>query len=79
MVKQLLAAAGFNADSKREDGQVPLSWAAQGLHEAMVKLLVATAGVNVDSKDEAVSVALVVLALLPRLDDATEEICRRLA
>jgi len=52
VVKHLLTTAGFSADSKREDGQTPLSWAVLGWHEAMVKLLVVTAGVNADSKDE---------------------------
>jgi ankyrin repeat protein len=38
-------------DSKNDYGQTPLSWAAQGGHEAVVKLLLKTGKADVDSED----------------------------
>jgi len=39
VVKLLLATGKANVDSKDENGQTPLSWAAENGHEAVVKLL----------------------------------------
>jgi ankyrin repeat protein len=40
-----------DVDSRDNDGQTPLSWAARNGHEAVVKLLVETGKADVDSRD----------------------------
>jgi ankyrin repeat protein len=50
-VKLLLHTGNVDADSKNNDGQTPLSWAARNGHEAIIKLLLNTGNVNADSKD----------------------------
>ena len=49
---EALFKAGFEVECRDEDGRTPLSYAAQGGHEAVVKLLLDTGQVDVDSKDE---------------------------
>ncbi|MCJ1345215.1 hypothetical protein MMC31_003421 [Peltigera leucophlebia] len=46
-----LLSNGHYPDSKDENGQTPLSWAAKRGHNAVVKLLLANNSVNPDSKD----------------------------
>src|SRR5665811_2042505 len=53
--KRLLSDLGRNinnlADLKDSDGRTPLSWAAEGGHDAVVKLLLEAGTVDLDSKD----------------------------
>ncbi|KAI9782352.1 MAG: hypothetical protein M1839_005225 [Geoglossum umbratile] len=42
---------GYSPDLQDSYGRTPLSWAAQGRHEAVIKLLLAAGEVDVDSKD----------------------------
>ena len=51
-MKLMLETSQVEADSKDEDGQTLLSWAARNGHEAVVKLLLETGQVEADSKDE---------------------------
>jgi ankyrin repeat protein len=51
IVKLLLDRGKVAVDSKNDNGQTPLSWAAARGHEAVVKLLLDTGKVDVDSKD----------------------------
>jgi hypothetical protein len=48
----LLLENGYNADSRDNYGQTPLSWAAVNGHEAVVRLLLDRADVDADSKDD---------------------------
>ena len=50
-IKLLLTTGEVEVDCRDEDGQTPLSKAAERGHEAVVKLLLATYKVNVNSKD----------------------------
>jgi ankyrin repeat protein len=43
---------GISADSKDENGQTPLSYAAEGGHKTVVKLLVKRDDVEANSRDE---------------------------
>jgi ankyrin repeat protein len=47
----LLETGKVDVDSKDENGETPLSWAAYNGHEAVVKLLLETGKVDVDLKD----------------------------
>jgi ankyrin repeat protein len=52
IVQLLLEREGVDADSKDENGQTPLSWAAAKGHEAVVRLLLERESVDADSKNE---------------------------
>ena len=52
VVELLLAKERVDPDPKDNNGQTPLSWAAENGHEAVVKLLLATERVDLDSRDK---------------------------
>ena len=51
-MKQLLAIDGVDPNSKDNNGQTPLSWAAEKGYEVVVKQLLATDGIDPNFKDK---------------------------